>query len=665
MNAGQQLAVQSESIHSFRKTTCPMPESSPGSETLFKILDALPIEVAALNRQGEIIYVNPMWRAFACANGAPGDFLGVNYLHICRQAQWSEPFAASVADAIERALVGEGTSTPLLYPCPDEHRMRWFRMDVVPVQWMEEVAALVLHQEVGLDNAELQSQIARFPTQEKGASEHRFNSAQWLHMALEAIKAGLWEWDIQTGKVFWSPESYKLFGMPQSAKNLSYDVWWGSIHPEDRQAVDEAVRRAVEECRDLVDLEFRIVLPDGTVRWMKDRGRMILDETGQPVRMIGIQMDITEQKEVAVSLEEERILLRTVIDALPLALYVKDRQARKILTNSTDLLFLGVNDPAEVLGKTDLELFNDVCGYTCYLEDLEVLRTGQPVIQREAEMVNSRGEHRHILLSKTPLRNRNQEIIGLVGVTEDITERKRLETQLYEAQKMESLGAIAATVAHDFYNLLTPIIGLSEVLFAEAPPNSRQRKYLEQILSASYKARNLLKQMQTFSRLQEADARKVDLVNIVAEACDIHRSALPPHITLYVHLKLASATLHADPTQLHQAIMNLLVNAQQAIGESVGEITVIVGCEAAQSAYRQPHAYVKVIDTGQGIDAATRKRIFEPFFTTKRGSGSGLGLAIVQRVVRSLGGSIEVESEPGKGATFTVILPVIEIHTNL
>lgn len=280
-------------------------------------------------------------------------------------------------------------------------------------------------------------------------------------------------------------------------------------------------------------------------------------------------------------------------------------------------------------------------------------------------MVNHRGEHRYILLSKTPLRNRNQEIIGLVGVAEDITERKRLQAQLWEAQRMESLGAVAATVAHDFYNLLTPIIGLSEVLLAEAPPDSRQRKYLEKILSASYKARNLLRQMQTFSRLQEADVRTVDLVAIVAEACDIHRSSLPPNIALHVHLEVAGVRLQADPTQLHQAIMNLLVNAQQAIGENAGEITVIVGCDTAPSAYRQPQAYVKVRDTGHGMDAATRQRIFEPFFTTKRGSGSGLGLAIVQRVVRSLGGSIEVESEPGKGATFTIILPVTEIHTPL
>lgn len=642
-----------------------MSEASPGSEALRQILDLLPIEVAALNRQGEIIYVNPAWRAFACANGAPGDFVGVNYLQVCRRAQWAEPLAIDAAAAIECALTGEGAPASILYPCPDERRMRWFRMDVAPTQGMEGMAALVFHQEVCPDSPELQSQLLRFPTQGRGASAHRFNSAQWLHMALEAIQAGLWEWDIQSGEVLWSPESYRLFGMPQSLENLSFEVWWGSIHPDDRQAVDEAVRRAVEEQRDLVDLEFRIVLPDGTVRWMKDRGKMILDEAGRPVRMIGIQMDITEQKEVAASLEQERILLRTMIDALPLALYVKDKQARKIVTNAADLRFLGFEDPAEVLGKTDLDLFSDGCGYACYLEDLEVLRTGQPVIQREAEMVNHRGEHRYILLSKTPLRNRNQEIIGLVGVTEDITERKRLEAQLWEAQRMESLGAVAAIVAHDFYNLLTPIIGLSEVLFTEAPPDSRQRKYLEKILSASYKARNLLRQMQTFSRLQEADVRTVDLVAIVAEACDIHRSSLPPNIALHVHLEVAGVRLQADPTQLHQAIMNLLVNAQQAIGENAGEITVIVGCDTAPSAYRQPQAYVKVRDTGHGMDAATRQRIFEPFFTTKRGSGSGLGLAIVQRVVRSLGGSIEVESEPGKGATFTLILPVMEIHTPL
>lgn len=533
-------------------------------------------------------------------------------------------------------------------------------MYVAPVELVYDVCAMMNPEAFADETGRTWSQVET--TQGGGQdSTQLLDTAQWLHVILDAIKAGLWRWEIESGEVFWSPESYRLFGLQPGQTRPSYTLWREVIHPDDRDAVDAAVWRAVDERTDLLDLEFRIVLPGGAVRWMKDRGKLVLDQSGKPVRMIGIQIDITEQKQIAASLEHERILLRTMIDALPLALYVKDAEARKVLTNITDLVFLDEPDPGKVLGKTDYDLFPDESGQTCYYEDLEVLRTGRPVIQRETEFTNQSGTRRRILLSKTPLRNRDQEIIGLVGITEDITELKRLEAQLWESRRLETIGALTSNIGHDFNNLLTPIIGLSEVLYANAAPDSPQRQYLSKILTAAYKAKDLLNQMRVFSRLHKAEVQSVNLLATVAEACDIQSALLPPTIKLNMTFAVSSAMIEADPTQLHQMIMNLLVNAHQAIEDKPGEISVIVTPLTATEGELSCGVTLKVIDTGQGMDEATKMRIFEPFFTTKRESGGGLGLAIVHGVVQNLGGSISVESQPEQGSVFTVHLPNVKV----
>lgn len=538
--------------------------------------------------------------------------------------------------------------------------MQWLRMYVAPVAFVGDVRVM-MHQETSADETgRTWSQIETAQDSDENSTQ-LLDTAQWLHVVLDAIKAGLWRWEIQSGEVFWSPESYRLFGLQPGQTRPSYALWRQVIHPDDRDAVDAAVWHAVDERTDLLDLEFRVVLPSGEVRWVKDRGKLVLDQSGNPVRMIGIQIDITEQKQIAASLEHERILLRTVIDALPLALYVKDAEARKVLTNVADLVFLDEPDPGKVLGKTDYELFPDESGQSCYREDLEVLRTGKPVIQRETEFTSKSGTRRQILLSKTPLRNRDQEIIGLVGITEDITELKRLEAQLWESRRLEAIGALTANIGHDFNNLLTPIIGLSEVLYADAAPDSHQRQYLSKILTAAYKAKDLLNQMRVFSRLHKAEVQSVNLLATVAEACDIQSALLPPTIKLNLTFAVSSATIEADPTQLYQMIMNLLINAHQAIEDKPGEISVIVNPLAAAED-EPPHGVtLKVIDTGKGMDEATRERIFEPFFTTKRDSGGGLGLAIVHGVVQNLGGSISVESQLEQGSVFTVHLPNVKV----
>jgi signal transduction histidine kinase len=360
--------------------------------------------------------------------------------------------------------------------------------------------------------------------------------------------------------------------------------------------------------------------------------------------------------------EYERTLLYAALDAMPVALHIKDVDACRIFANAADLKLIGQHDPGVVLGKSDLELLPDGLGAISYHEDLEVLRTGEPVLRREQEYVGQAGDHRQVLLSKLPLRDDGQRIIALAGVIEDITVYKALQVDLCQQQKMESFAAMSSSVAHDFGNLLSPIIGLGEVLLMEASGGSRQQQFLGKILNTAYKANTLLKQLRLFSRLHEAQIQPVDLVDTVTEACNVQRMSLAPTITLRTVCTLSSATIQADPIHLFQMVSNLLTNALQSIDAAEGEILVVVDQVADIGEQADPRQWLrlKVSDTGQAIDKEALQDLFEPFSGARRSIGSGLRLAIVRGVVQNLRGSISVDSKPGHGTTFTILLPAPE-----
>jgi PAS domain S-box-containing protein len=257
----------------------------------------------------------------------------------------------------------------------------------------------------------------------------------------------------------------------------------------------------------------------------------------------------------------------------------------------------------------------------------------------------------------------------------DITERKqaeaeraRLENRLRQSAKMEAVGRLAGGIAHDFNNILGGILGYAEMLVENAPPGSAERRYAQNVLTAAERASSLVEQILTYSRSQRGQRVPVDLGGIVAETLELVRGSLSAGIELRVSLPARSLYVMADPTQVHQILMNLCTNATHAIGER-GEIRVSV--EALDAAEERvfahttlapgSYALLKVEDTGRGMDAQTLGRLFEPFFTTKEvGKGTGLGLSLVYGIVTDSGGAIEVTSTPGKGSSFAVYLPLVE-----
>jgi signal transduction histidine kinase/ligand-binding sensor protein len=260
------------------------------------------------------------------------------------------------------------------------------------------------------------------------------------------------------------------------------------------------------------------------------------------------------------------------------------------------------------------------------------------------------------------------------GMKEELEKRRkleegqrRMESRLRQSQKMEAVGTLAGGIAHDFNNILFPIIGFSEMILEDLPEDSPFQDPMQTILSGAFRARDLVQQILTFSRDMEQEVHPLKIQLILKEALKLSRASLPSTIKIISHIPDKTGLVMADPTQIHQVVMNLITNALHAMEETGGELRVDLSeIEAGQDESHcfglEPGSYVclKIADTGPGMNKKTRKRIFEPYFTTKvRGKGTGLGLAVVHGIVKKLGGEIGVNTEMGQGSEFSVYLPRI------
>ncbi|MBN2124311.1 MAG: PAS domain S-box protein [Deltaproteobacteria bacterium] len=252
---------------------------------------------------------------------------------------------------------------------------------------------------------------------------------------------------------------------------------------------------------------------------------------------------------------------------------------------------------------------------------------------------------------------------------EDSTEQKRREAQIQQAQKMEALGTLAGGISHDFNNILSAIIGYTELAALGAPAESKTSYYLQQALKGTSRAKDLVNQILTFSRQREQERRPTDVVPIIKEALRLLRASLPTTIEIRVHSDPDIGIIEADSTRIHQVLMNLCTNAAHAMNDDGGILEVNLNRVNLDDEFTSnhpgllpgPHLKMTVSDTGTGIAPEVLDRIFEPYFTTKgEGEGTGLGLALVHGVVKSHAGAITVSSEPGRGSVFTVFLPIID-----
>jgi len=386
------------------------------------------------------------------------------------------------------------------------------------------------------------------------------------------------------------------------------------------------------------------------------------------VRLGPALLEALERARQRDALRRQERLLRQIIDANPSLIFVKDWDGRFVLVNQATAEVYGTT-VTSLVGKTDADFNPNVEEVAHFLrDDRDVMSSGRPKIIAEEPVTNPEtGETRWFQTIKMPLRTPEEGTATLLGVATEITERKRLEEQLLQSQKMEAVGQLAGGVAHDFNNILTAIVGYTDLLAAEVEDNERQLEDLEEIRKAARRAAALTRQLLAFSRKQVLEPRIIDVNGVVMNLDKMLRSLISENIELKTDLADDLAAARADPNQIEQVIMNLAINARDAMPDG-GTVTIETRNATLDDAYAAQHVSVipgeyvmlAVSDTGCGMDERTKSRIFEPFFTTKpAGRGTGLGLSTVYGIVKQTGGNIWLYSEPGKGTTFKIFLPAI------
>jgi two-component system, cell cycle sensor histidine kinase and response regulator CckA len=384
--------------------------------------------------------------------------------------------------------------------------------------------------------------------------------------------------------------------------------------------------------------------------------------------------EIRERRRAEETLAREGNLLRTLLDTLPELIYVKDTAGRYLLVNEAHRRFHRLGENTTLVGRTVFDLVPPELAQRYHDDDQHVLGTGLPVQDREEPARLPDGGEGTLLTTKLALRDGAGKIVGLVGVSRDITAQKRahaeqqaLDHRLQETQKLESLGVLAGGIAHDFNNILTSVLGYASLTRLELVEHPTAQAHLERIEQAALRAAELCKQMLAYSGRGHFVVHQVDVSRLVEETIPLVQVSLSKRITLRHQLERGLPAVIADVTQIRQIIMNLVINAADAIGERAGLVYIATGVMRADRAYltqtylspelaEGDYVYLEVRDDGCGMSAETKARIFEPFFSTKF-TGRGLGLAAVLGIVRGHGGAIRVDSEPGLGTTFRLLLP--------
>jgi len=445
-------------------------------------------------------------------------------------------------------------------------------------------------------------------------------------------------------------------------------------HPEDVPRFIEHIRR-IHDGQSDIGFEYRIVLPDGNLRWLYRRSDMVAREVGGQVR-VGLLLDITDRKQAEIALRENEALWKLALDGAGDGVWDWNIASGEEYVSPRIKAMYGYADDELINGAHELDERTHPDDVPQMQADRLAHFEGRTPVYRNEHRIRCKDDSWKWVLSRGMVIARDDEghPLRMVGTHTDISDLKEaeahqlaLETQLRESQKMEAIGTLAGGVAHDFNNLLAAILGNLALAREDVGPDHLAQESLTEISHAAIRARQLVQQILAFSRRQTQELQRQPLLPLVEDALRLLRSLLPAGVRLNTRLGAAPMMVLADATQIQQVLMNLCTNAWQAMGSQPGDITVALRETPVDAALAlklgsiDPGAYVclSVADNGPGMSADTTRRIFEPFFTTKApGSGTGLGMSVVHGIVKAHRGAIAMHSAPGEGARFDVYLPL-------
>jgi PAS domain S-box-containing protein len=523
-------------------------------------------------------------------------------------------------------------------------------------------------------NNELEKEIG-----ERARAEEALQvSEQRLSMALDAAQEGIWELYPQAGTTYYSPTWFTMLDYEPDEFPHVYETWSTLLHPDDQLPTEEFIQKFISGKGDSFTIEFRMRAKDGKYRWIQGRGKTFKqDSDGNIIHMTGIHLDITERKEWVSMLEASEERYRELFDEAPVMyVIVEDRNGEAWIrdANNTFISTLGYTRK-EVLNTPLSNYYAPSTRATFHHQNDYLQIATRKALPEELELATRDNRSVHTLLHALPELAEDGNVTGVRAMFLDVTakkeaeeEKKRLEAALYQAQKMEAIGTLAGGIAHDFNNILAAIIGYCELILLDCPKNTPICDKVRQVHLAGLRAKDLVQQILTFSRRNERRLEPLDIGPIIQETLNLLRSTLPTSIQLTTDMREECSGITADPTQIHQIVMNLCTNSAQAMPEGgrihikLDDVPLEPG-DARLLPNQQPGNHVRLLieDNGEGIPEQNIHNIFTPYFTTKdKSKGTGLGLAVVHGIVQSYGGNIVVYSTLGKGTAFEVLIPATD-----
>ncbi len=655
-------------------------ERDQAATLLRTFVDAVPGVAYAKDRQGRMLVAN---KGTAALIGKPPEaFLGktdAEFLDNKEQAAAitandERIMASGVAEQIEEEV-----------SLPDGSHAVWFSTKAPLLSESGDVVGLIGS---SIDITARKAVEAAF-----AQSEERFR------LALDAAGGiGTWDWDVATDKVITSRQFAEMYGLDpeQAAHGVPLSEYVKGIHPEDRAEVARLIEEAVRNGGDY-RAEYRICGSAGEWRWVIARGRSLLDEQGRPTRFSGVTFDITDRRKAEEALQQTTQRLDAILNNTRMAVFLMDDRQHCVYANAAAETLTGYSF-AELSAKPLHDVIHNKKpdGSHYPLEECPIDRAFPERAQVGGEelFVAPDGSFYPVAFTASPLRDDAGTAIGTViearniaeekardaalrelnetlerRVVQAIAEREKAEEALRQSQKMEAVGQLTGGIAHDFNNLLTVVTGniemASRALGSAGLSEGRIKRSLDNAMKGAERAASLTQRLLAFSRRQPLDPKPLDVDRLVAGMSDLLNRSLGEMVKLEVVTSPGLWRVEADPNQLESAILNLAVNARDAMPEG-GTLTVETANARLDESYAAEHAEVApgqyvviaVTDTGEGMSKEIAARVFEPFFTTKEvGRGTGLGLSQVYGFTKQSGGHVKIYSEPGQGTTVKLYLP--------
>jgi PAS domain S-box-containing protein len=499
------------------------------------------------------------------------------------------------------------------------------------------------------------------------------HSRERFELAVSGSGDGIWDWDLASNTVYFSPRWKNLLGYEDNEIPNLFPEWERRVHPDDRARARETIISYFNDpTAPCYELEHRLKHKDGSYRWILSRGLAVRDSAGRPLRMAGSHTDITKLKEMITALGDSESLYHSLVETFPLSIFRKDRDGRFTFGNGRFLATLGIT-LEELRGRTDFDFYPHELAEKYRADDHRVMTTRESFDSVE-EHIKPHGEKLFVQVIKTPVYDARGQVVGVQVLFWDVTEKKLADEALRRAREVaesasRSKSEFLANMSHEIRTPMNAVVGMTELLLGTSL-EPEQRDYLEMVRKSADSLMSVINDILDFSKIE---AGKMDLDHVAFDLREVVGDTLAT-LALRAHQKGLELVCHiapdvpaavvGDPQRLRQVLVNLVGNAIKFTDG--GEVLVSVESQNGTDSENPQSAICKlqfsVSDTGIGIPVEKQKLIFDPFAqadgsSTRKYGGTGLGLTISARLVEMMGGRLAVESEPGRGSTFGFTLP--------